>query len=143
MAVVRARESDVDLLARLMRAEAEGEGEMGMLLVGNVGINRVRVSCSDFENIRTIEQMVFQSPGGFEATQKPYFYQRARERDRQLARRAINGERYWPGKYSLWFFRPSGNCPPQWWNQPLAGQYKLHCFYEPSAETCEQIYNTY
>ncbi|MDD4588450.1 MAG: cell wall hydrolase, partial [Heliobacteriaceae bacterium] len=38
MAVVKAREADIALLARLMRAEAEGEGDLGMLMVGNVGV---------------------------------------------------------------------------------------------------------
>lgn len=34
MAVVKARNQDINMLARLLRAEAEAEGEMGMLLVG-------------------------------------------------------------------------------------------------------------
>ena len=72
--VVAHNEKEVKLLARLMRAEAEGEGELGMLMVGNVGINRVLANCLDFVNIRTIEQMVFQRPGGFEATLYSYFY---------------------------------------------------------------------
>ena len=79
MAVIKATEEDIKVLARLMRAEAEGEGNLGMLMVGNVGVNRVRGECLDFVNIRSIPQMVFQNPGGFEATQKGYFYQRARE----------------------------------------------------------------
>jgi len=77
MALIKTTEEDVKMLARLMRAEAEGEGQLGMLMVGNVGVNRVRGECLDFVNIRTVPQMVFQSPGGFEATQKGYFYQRA------------------------------------------------------------------
>lgn len=40
--------------------------------------------------------MFFRSPGGFEATTKPYFYQRAREQDKALARRVIVGERFHP-----------------------------------------------
>ena len=32
---------ELDLMARLMRAEALGEGNLGMLMVGNVGVNRV------------------------------------------------------------------------------------------------------
>jgi len=44
MAVVKARKQDIDMLARLLRAEAETEGEQGMLLVGNVGINRIRAN---------------------------------------------------------------------------------------------------
>ncbi|HZH61565.1 MAG TPA: cell wall hydrolase [Metabacillus sp.] len=142
MAVVKATDADIDLLARLLRAEAEGEGTQGMLLVGNVGINRIRSNCSDFKGLRTIPNMVYQ-PHAFEATQKGYFYQRARDSEKRLARRVINGERFWPAKYSLWYFRPPGDCPPQWYNQPLVDRYKLHCFYEPTAEECENIYNTF
>jgi N-acetylmuramoyl-L-alanine amidase len=142
MAVVKARDQDVTLLARLLRAEAEGEGEQGMLLVGNVGINRIRANCSDFKGLRTIPQMVYQ-PHAFEATIHGYFYQKAREREKRLAKKAIDGERVWPGKFSLWYFRPPGGCPPTWYNQPLVGRYKLHCFYEPSSATCQNIYNTY
>lgn len=143
MAVIKANSEDVKLLARLMRAEAEGEGELGMLMVGNVGVNRVRSNCLDFKGIRTIEQMVFQRPGGFEATQKGYFYQRARESEQRLARRVINGERVHPATYSLWFFRPTGACPGQWYNQPHAGRYKSHCFYEPTGDDCPNVYQTY
>ncbi|MDF2716753.1 MAG: cell wall hydrolase [Paenibacillus sp.] len=142
MAVVKARENDIDLLARLLRAEAEGEGEKGMLLVGNVGINRIRANCSDFKNLRTIPQMIYQ-PHAFEAVQHGYFYQKSRERDKRLARRAVNGERDWPGKFSLWYFRPEGDCPPTWYNQPLVGRWKLHCFYQPTAKECENVYNTF
>jgi len=39
---------ELDLLARLMRAEAEGDGDLGMLMVGNVGVNRVIGDCLDF-----------------------------------------------------------------------------------------------
>lgn len=142
MAVIKATEADTALLARLIRAEAEGEGIQGMLLVGNVGINRVRVNCSDFKGIRTIPQMIYQEHA-FEAVQHGYFYQRARESEIRLARRVIRGERHWPAKFSLWYFRPPGDCPSQWYNQPLVGRFKLHCFYEPTAEFCENIYNTF
>jgi N-acetylmuramoyl-L-alanine amidase len=141
MAVVKARENDIALLARLLRAEAEGEGELGMLLVGNVGINRIRANCSDFVGLRTIPQMVFQ-PHAFEATLHGYFYQRARESEKRLARRAVNGERHWPATYCLWYFRPPADCPSTWYNQPFAGRYKRHCFYQPTAEECEHIYHT-
>jgi N-acetylmuramoyl-L-alanine amidase len=142
LVVVKATSADIDLLARLLRAEAEGEGEQGMLLVGNVGINRMRADCSDFVGLRTVSDMIYQ-PHAFEATTKGYFYQRARESERRLARRAVNGERLWPAKFSLWYFRPPGQCPPTWYNQPRVGRFKLHCFYEPTAEECENVYNTF
>ncbi|NHM29452.1 cell wall hydrolase [Neobacillus terrae] len=142
MAVVRARQSDIDLLARLLRAEAEGEGIQGMMAVGNVGINRIRANCSDFKGLRTIPQMIYQAHA-FEAVTHGYFYQRPREQERRLARKAINGQRIWPAKYSLWYFRPQGDCPPTWYDQPFVGRYKLHCFYEPTGEECQNVYNTF
>ena len=75
MSVVKYTKKELELLARLMRAEAESDGELGMLMVGNVGINRVLANCLDFKKITSIEQMVFQRPGGFEATLYSYFYQ--------------------------------------------------------------------
>ncbi|MGO4889100.1 cell wall hydrolase [Anaerobacillus sp. MEB173] len=143
MAVIKTNSEQRKMLARLMRAEAEGEGELGMLMAGNTMVNRVRSSCLDFKDINTIERMAFQSPGGFEAVQKGYFYQAARERDIRLAERLINGERYHPAEFSLWFFRPEGACPAQWWGQWNSGRYKLHCFYTPSADECPQVYTVY
>lgn len=142
MAVVKARTSDIDLLARLLRAEAEGEGTQGMLMVGNVGVNRIRANCSDFKGLRTIPQMIYQ-PHAFEAVTHGYFYQRARESEKRLAKRSVQGERLWPSKYSLWYFRPPGDCPATWYDQPLVGRYKLHCFYEPTGEECENVYTTF
>lgn len=139
MAVVPYTESDIKILARLMRAEAEGEGDLGMLMVGNTGVNRVIEDCLDFKDIRNIYEMVFQSPGGFEATQKGYFYQRARERDKVLARRVIYGERFHPADRSLWFFMPAGSCPAQWYGQWNTGRYKAHCFYAPTASDCPRL----
>lgn len=143
LGVVPATEEDVKLLARLMRAEAEGDGELGMLMVGNVGINRVRSNCLDFTQLRSISDMVFQSPGGFEATQKGYFYQRARPVDIELAREVIQGKRYHPASYSLWFFRPDATCPAQWFDQWNAGRHKAHCFYQPTEYACPNVYNTF
>ncbi|QDP41706.1 cell wall hydrolase [Radiobacillus deserti] len=141
MAVVGHTEEDVKLLARLMRAEAEGDGKLGMLMVGNTGVNRVRSDCLDFTKLTSIRDMVFQSPGGFEATQKGYFYQRARDQDIKLARQVINGRKYHPASYSLWFFKPSGSCPAQWFNQWNSGRHKSHCFYSPLQSVCPNVYS--
>lgn len=132
MAVVPYNSKEVDLLSRLMRAEAEGEGQFGMLLVGNVGVNRVRAGCLDFKDIRSITRMVYQSPGGFEATQKSYFYQPARTLDKRLAKRVIAGERFVPATTALWFYNPfTQSCRAQWFGQWNSGRYKSHCFYQP------------
>jgi N-acetylmuramoyl-L-alanine amidase len=132
---VNYRSSDVDLMARMMRAEAEGEGKQGMLYVGNVIVNRLKADCLDFKDLRKIPDVIFQVQGGnysFEAVQKGnVFYQRARTAD------------YWkehPGKYALWYFNPYAPCPPTWYGQPQSGQYKQHCYYEPKAGTCDSVY---
>lgn len=143
MAVIKTNSGHTRMLARLMRAEAEGDGELGMLMVGNVGVNRVRSNCLDFNNIRSIPDMVFQSPGGFEATQKGYFYQRARDADVRLAQKSINGERNHPASNALWFFMPSGACPAQWYNQYNTGRFKSHCFFAPSQADCPNVFNTF
>ncbi|NDI36758.1 cell wall hydrolase [Chengkuizengella sediminis] len=140
MAVIKANSEDVKLLARLMRAEAEGEGELGMLMVGNVGVNRIRADCLDFKDIRNMNRMVFQRPGGYEATIKGYFYQKARDKDIRLAQRVINGERFHPSTNSLWFFRPEGACPSQWYDQYNSGRYKAHCFFTPLQSVCPSVY---
>ncbi|WP_027963622.1 cell wall hydrolase [Halalkalibacillus halophilus] len=140
MAVIASTDAQVRELARLMRAEAEGEGQLGMLLVGNVGVNRVIADCLDFEDIRSLPDMIYQSPGGFEATQESYFYQRAREKDIRLARRNIAGERFDPAENALWFFMPEGPCPPQWYGQWNIGRFKSHCFYNPLPADCPNVY---
>lgn len=140
MAVIKTNSEQTKMLARLMRAEAEGEGELGMLMVGNVGVNRVLGDCLDFRNIRSIPDMVYQNPGGFEATQKGYFYQAAREKDIRLAERVIRGERQHPASNALWFFRPAGNCPSTWYNQQNSGRYKAHCFFKPTWDDCKTVY---
>ncbi|WP_156857359.1 cell wall hydrolase [Oceanobacillus sp. AG] len=144
MARVAYREADVDLMARMMRAEAEGEGVQGMLYVGNVIVNRAVANCLDFSDLRTIEDVIFQVQGGnfsFEAVQKGnVFYQRAREKEKRLARRNLESWRDHPAKFALWYFNPFAPCPPTWYGQPFTGQFKLHCFYEPEAGTCDSVY---
>ncbi|MDY0409343.1 cell wall hydrolase [Virgibacillus soli] len=144
MARVAYTDSDVDLVARMMRAEAEGEGQLGMLMVGNVIVNRLVANCADFKDLRSISDVIFQIQGGnysFEAVQKGnVFYNRARDVERRLAKRALDSWRQQPSSYALWYFNPYAPCPPTWYNQPFAGQFKQHCFYEPQANTCDSVY---
>jgi len=141
---IKYRDSDVELMARMMRAEAEGEGQQGMLYVGNVIVNRALADCLDFKDVRTINDVIFHIQGNnysFEAVQKGnLFYQRARDVEKRLAKKTLDSWRQHPGKYALWYFNPYGPCPPTWYNQPFAGQYKQHCYYEPIGETCDSVY---
>ena len=40
VAVIKYTDAELDLLARLMRSKVEGDGQLAMLLVGNVGVIR-------------------------------------------------------------------------------------------------------
>ena len=51
---------EIELLARIMRAEALNEGDLGMLMVGNVVVNRVLADCLTFKNINTITEAIYQ-----------------------------------------------------------------------------------
>jgi N-acetylmuramoyl-L-alanine amidase len=142
---VKYTDADVALMARMMRAEAEGEGKQGMLYVGNVIVNRAKAECLDFKQVRSIRQVIFQVQGGnysFEAVQKGnLFYNRARSVEKRLAKKNLD---YWamhPAKYALWYFNPYAPCPPTWYDQPFAGQFKNHCYYEPAAGTCASVYS--
>ena len=68
MAIIQYSSKERELLARLMRAEALGEGNLGMLMVGNVILNRALANCLTFKNIRSITDVVYQNPGGFSGT---------------------------------------------------------------------------
>lgn len=140
--VIQATSKDRDLLARLMRAEAVGEGELGMLMVGNVVINRGIANCLTFRDVRTIPQVIYQSPGGFSGINSPLFSGNPTTKERQLADRVIRGEYFYPATNALWFYAPGENtdCRSTWWDQPLAGRYKNHCFYRPAFGECKEIH---
>lgn len=142
MAIVAYNTKEIDLLARLMRAEATGEGNLGMLMVGNVGINRVIGNCLDFKNITSIYQMIYQSPGGFSGINSPLFYSSSTNKEQDLSKRVIRGETFYPATHALWFYSPgSGNsCKATWFNQVNSGKYKNHCFYVPAQGVCQELY---
>ena len=132
--IVKYTTKEKELLARLMRAEAVGEGNLGMLMVGNVGINRVLADCLTFKNIRTISEMVYQKPGGFSGNPTT--------KEKELAERVIRGEYYYPATNALWFYAPKAgtDCSSTWWEQEYAGKYKNHCFYKPAPGVCKEIH---
>lgn len=142
MAIIKYNDKEVDLLARLMRAEALGEGELGMLMVGNVVINRALADCLTFRNITTITDAIYQSPGGFNGVSSNLFYSSATTKEKNLAKRVINGEYYYPATNALWFYAPSNNanCIAFWYDQRNTGRYKNHCFYEPYPGVCNQLH---
>ena len=125
---------EVELLARLIKAEALGEGEEGMLMVGNVVVNRVVANCDVFKDTRTISEVVYQK-NAFSGVGQPLFNQPVNAKEKELALRNIDGYRIEPATNALWFKNPGSNvsCPQQFYGE-LSGRYKNHCFYAPGAK---------
>lgn len=142
MAVIKYTDKELDLLARLMRAEAIGEGTLGMLMVGNVVVNRAISNCLTFKDTRTIYDVIYQNPGGFAGINSELFIPAATNNEKRLAKRVLDGEYYYPATNALWFYSPAddSNCVNYWYDQKLSGRYKNHCFYEPYPGVCEELH---
>lgn len=128
---IQFNDSDVELLARIMKAEALGEGEEGMLMVGNVVVNRVVANCDVFKNTRNISEVVYQK-NAFSGVGQPLFNQPINAKERELALRNIEGYRIEPATNALWFKNPGSRkpCPDEFYGS-LTGRFKNHCFYAP------------
>ena len=99
--IVKYTEKEMELLARLMRAEALGEGNLGMLMVGNVGVNRVIADCLTFKDITSVYKMIYQNPGGFSGTSSSLFYGNPTEKEK-LHRIRLLSSKVW---YRFFFNR--------------------------------------
>ena len=128
MARVAYNSSEVELLARLIKSEALGEGEEGMLLVGNVVINRVAAMCDVFRNVVTITEAVYQK-NAFAGVNTPLFNGPVNTKEKELALRTIQGYRNPPATYALWFKNPGTNvvCPEQFYGY-LSGRFQTIAF---------------
>ena len=141
--LIKYNNKELDLCARLMRAEALAEGELAMLMVGNVIVNRAIANCLDFKNIRSISDVVYQKPGGFVGTNSQLFNNgSATNKEKELAKRVLKGEYYYPATNALWFYAPTSGvaCSSTWWDQAFSGRYKNHCFYQPSTGICRELH---
>lgn len=132
---------ELDLCARIMRAEALAEGDLGMLMVGNVVVNRTIANCLDFKDTRTITDVIYQK-NQFSGTKSSLFQSSSTTREKDLARRVLKGEYYHPATNALYFYAPKTNekCKNTWFNQNYAGRYKNHCFYEPKKGICKELH---
>lgn len=139
--IINYTDRELDLLARIMRSEALGEGNLGMLMVGNVVANRVLADCLTFKNINSIEDAIYQ-PNQFIGTSSSLFNAKATTLEKNLAKRIVRGEYYHPATNALWFYSPANgsSCQSTWYNQDFAGSYKSHCFYNPDPGVCTKIH---
>ncbi len=97
--------NEKNLLARIMRAEALNEGELGMLMVGNVVVNRVVANCYTFTNVDSITDAIYQK-NQFSGIDSSLFQAKPTKLEQRLAERVLNGEYYYPATHALWFYAP-------------------------------------
>lgn len=140
MAIIKYSTKEKDMLARIMRAEAVGEGNLGMLMVGNVVVNRVLANCLTFKNLTTISDVLNQEDQ-FSGVDSPLYFSRPTTAQLNLADRILKGEYYYPATDALWFYASIDKpCQSVWYNQALSGKYKNHCFYIPDPGLCPELY---
>lgn len=132
--------SDVELLARLIKCEAGGEGDIGMAAVATVIMNRVNTILGEYGRYNELREVAY-APRQFECvtgnngiqnifslTPDPINY--------QIAQWAINGGKLGMVGDSLWFFNPfQSYCPANFPTKVGSFNVRIgdHCFYNPTS----------
>ena len=136
--------SDLEILARIIKCEAGGEGENGMKAVASVVMNRVNVTYGEYSRYKTVREVVFQkgqfvcameTVGGKYNAQN--IYNMSLEQIHwDIAEWAMAGNRLTNLGEALWFFNPfSPECKPNFPTKVgvFAIRIGVHCFYNPTA----------
>lgn len=114
-------EGDVDLLARLISAEARGEPYEGQVAVGAVVLNRVEHA--SFPN--SISGVIYQS-GAFSCLDDGQFDEPVAESAYRAAQDALNG---WdPSSGAIYYFNPSTATSSWIWSRPVILAIGKHMF---------------
>lgn len=116
-----ASSSQVDLLARLISAEARGEPYSGQVAVGAVVLNRIKHP--SFPN--TLPGVIYQS-GAFTCITDGQFNQPIAESAYRAARDALNGVD--PSGGAIYYFNPSTATSSWIWSRPLITVIGKHRF---------------
>ena len=138
--------NDRELLGRIIRCEAGGEGDNGMRAVASVVMNRVHVSYGEY--LRTgggdLHNVIFQ-PGQFDcarttiggvANPQNIYNMAAEPVHLQIADWALQGNVLGAVGDCLWYFNPFTSTCPQTFPRNGSGTFhtkiNLHCFYRPT-----------
>lgn len=135
--------SDLELLARIIKCEAGGEGENGMKAVASVVMNRVNITYGEYSRYKTVRAVVFQprqfvcameTVGGEYNAQN--IYNMALEQIHwDIAEWAMAGHRLTNLGTALWFFNPySPECRTYFPTRVGVFAIRIgdHCFYNPT-----------
>jgi N-acetylmuramoyl-L-alanine amidase len=135
-----------ELLARLIRCEAGGEGETGMKGVATVVMNRVRIPFGEYHTVGEgdIRKIIYEhgqfdcmrSVLGGVANPQTIWANPPEQIHYDIADWALAGNKLYNVGASLWYFNPYAPCP---YTFPYNGngnfQIKIlnHCFYDPTS----------
>jgi len=138
--------SDRELLARLIKCEAGGEGDDGMKAVATVVMNRVNIPYGEYartgqKSIRKVIEQIcqfscYKSRISGQTNLQNIWNMNPEQIHYDYADWAIGGGKLWAVADCLWFLNPySPNCPPVF---PYNGTGRFHtrinnhCFYVPT-----------
>jgi N-acetylmuramoyl-L-alanine amidase len=135
-----------ELLARLIKCEAEGEGDTGMKAVATVVMNRVHVADGEYQRVNQgdLRKVVFQ-PGQFDCVREtlggmPNYQTIYNAHPEQIhydiADWALAGNKTYNISKSLWYMNPFIPDCPLYFPYNMSGvqnsRIRLHCFYDPT-----------
>ena len=135
--------SDLELLARIIKCEAGGEGENGMKAVASVVMNRVEVSYREYSRYKTVREVVFQKGQfvcametvGGEYNPQNIYNMSLEQVHWDIAKWAMAGNRLTNLGLALWFYNPySPQCRQNFPTRvgELVIRIGDHCFYNPT-----------
>ena len=133
-----------ELLARLIKCEAGGEGDTGMKAVACVVMNRVNITYGEYGRLESTIRAVVYQPGQFDCVRETIrgavntqniYNMRPTQVHYDIANWAIAGNRLTNLGFALWYFNPFAPTCRQ--NFPSnVGQFVIrigdHCFYNPT-----------
>jgi N-acetylmuramoyl-L-alanine amidase len=138
--------SERELLARIIKCEAGGEGNNGMKAVATVVMNRVHVPYGEYQRIgqgslrRVIEQrfqFTCMMPTVYGETNPQTVWSSPPEQIHyDIADWALAGNQHWGAGESLWYYNPFRPACENYFPRNRTGSYfnrvGQHCFYLPT-----------
>lgn len=135
-----------ELLARLIKCEAGGEGDTGMKAVATVVMNRVHVSYGEYlktgqGNLRRVIFQPYQftcamSDVGGQPNPQTIWASNPEQIHYDIADWALAGNKLWGIGDSLWYYNPFSPQCLTYFPATKTGVYvtriKQHCFYDPT-----------
>ena len=136
-----------ELLARVIKCEAGGEGENGMKAVASVIMNRVNVSYGEYLRLNQgdLRKVIFQrrqfdcvsSVLGGVTNPQTIWSSPPEQIHYEIADWALAGNRLYTTGASLWYFNPFAPGCPYLFPFNGSGTYQVsvaqHCFYNPTS----------